>query len=439
MGRNRQPYPIPEPGPGFRLGIRALRKTFPRRVQTFPPEEVTRVSSREVDPQDSGLVRDDVETIWRSVVAYYHMGLQPSIALCVRHRGQVILDRSIGHARGNGPQATSHTPREIATPDTLYNMFSASKAVTAMLIHLLDDRGLVHLDDAVCEYIPEFARHKKHWITIRHVLTHRAGIPVVPGEDIDLDMLVERERMLTAICDAKPASGAGRRLAYHAVTGGFILAEIILRVTGKNVRELLQEEVCDPLGFDRLNYGVPTSRIKDVAVESFTGPTPRFPYSRLLERALGVGMEEAVRIANDERFVTGIVPAGNVFGTANDVCRFFELLRCEGTLDGTRVFDRRTVRRAVSEQSYRELDTVMMLPVRYGMGFMLGGHHLSFYGHDTPRAFGHLGFTNIVAYADPEREISVALMNNGKPFIAPEQALWLRIPRVIARTIVRPR
>jgi CubicO group peptidase (beta-lactamase class C family) len=106
-------------------------------------------------------------------------------------------------------------------------------------------------------------------------------------------------------------------------------------------------------------------------------------------------------------------------------------------LDGVRIFDRLTVVRAVLEQSYHEMDRVIMLPIRYGVGFMLGSESLSFYGPNTPKAFGHIGFTNVVAWADPERDLSVAIMNNGKPLITPGVLLWLNIMRVIAQRVPR--
>ena len=142
-------------------------------------------------------------------------------------------------------------------------------------------------------------------------------------------------------------------------------------------------------------------------------------------------------MTNDDRFLTGVVPSGNVIGTANEVCRFFELLVRGGELDGVRIFDRLTVVRAVLEQSYHEMDRVIRLPIRYGVGFMLGSESLSFYGPNTPKAFGHIGFTNVVAWADPERDLSVAIMNNGKPLITPGVLLWLNIMRVIAQRVPR--
>src|SRR5262249_8851364 len=143
---------------------------------------------------------------------------------------------------------------------------------------------------------------------------------------------------------------------------------------------------------------------------AFTGLPAFPPQSWALERALGLGVREVTAASNDPRFLTAIVPSGNVIGTANEASRFFQLLLEAGALDGVRVFPTRRVRRAVREQSYLEVDSFLGLPVRYGMGFMLGGDRFTPYGPHTPRAFGHLGFTNVVAWADPDRQISVGLM-----------------------------
>jgi CubicO group peptidase (beta-lactamase class C family) len=415
----------------------SLRRSLLHRVRAYPPEEVTTRNPEEVSPEAVGLSRRDVDRIWNAAVRYYRVGIQPALSVCMRRRGRVFLDRAIGHARGNGPEDPPGTPEVPATPETLFNFFSGSKAVTAMLMHLLDEQGRLRLDDAVAEYIPEFVRHGKEGITIRHVLNHRAGIPGLPPDAIDLDLLADPEKIIEVLCDARPEAKPGRDLAYHAITGGFLLAEICRRVTGKDLRTYLDEQVREPLGFRHMSYGVDRADLPRVARESFTGLPPVFPFSRVVRRALGLSLQEVVQMANDERFLTGVVPSGNIIGTANEISRFFELLVRGGELDGVRVFDRRTVVRAVIEQSYHEMDRIIMLPVRYGVGFMLGSEKLSFYGPDTPRAFGHIGFTNVIAWADPERDISVAIMNNGKPLVTPGVLLWLEIMRVIARSVPR--
>jgi CubicO group peptidase (beta-lactamase class C family) len=349
-----------------------------------------------------------------------------------------VIDRAIGHARGNGPDASPDASRVPATPRTLFNIYSASKAMTAMVVHLLDERGLLHLDDPVAEYLPEFAKHGKDWVTLRHILTHRAGIPAIPDNvRVDLDLLADPWRVVELLCEARPVSPPGRRLAYHALTGGFILGALVERITGRDIRSFWRSEVLDPLGFEHLSYGVPAAEVGAVAENAFTGP-PTIPlYASILKKSFGLGIREACDLSNDPRFLTAIVPGGNVIGTANEASRFFEVLLRGGELDGVRVFGRRTVQRAIMEQTFLEVDSTIGLPVRYGMGFMLGSKWLSFWGHDTPRAFGHVGFTSVSVYADPDRDISVALMTTGKPMISLGQLTWLNVPRTIARVASR--
>lgn len=401
-------------------------------VEPFPAEEVTsRDGLEESEPLLAGLTRGDVEAIWASVEDLYATGLHPAIGLCVRRHGHVLLDRAIGHAAGNAPDDALDAPLVPATPRTLFNIFSASKAVTATVIHLLDERRLLHVDDRVVDYLPEFGRHGKDRTTIRHLLTHRAGIPSIPDAGDKLDLLGDWDEIVQVLCDLEPAHIAGRQLAYHAVTGGWVLGEIVRRVTGRTIREVLRSEICEPLGLPTMSYGVPPDRVGDVAQNACTGPPVVFPLTLLLQRALGVPFEDAVRISNDPRFQTSIVPAGNVMATAAEVCIWLEMLLRGGEYAGTRILGERTVARAVAEQVYGELDLTLGIPMRYSMGFVLGGKVLSIYGPDTPAAFGHLGFTTVTCYADPQRDISVCLMTSGKQFLSPR--LWRHLG--VLRTI----
>jgi len=401
-------------------------------------EEVTSIRrEREVKPRSVGIDARAVDGIWAAVERLYRSGIHPAIQLCVRCRGSVVIDRAIGHARGNGPGDLFGTPKELARPDTPFNIFSASKAVTAMVIHWLDQRNLLRLDDPVCEYLPEFARHGKENITLRHVLTHRAGIPNVPADAMDLELLDKPNEIVRLLCDAKPTSIPGRQLAYHAISGGFVLGEVVRRVAGKDIRALLDQHILQPLGFRWMRYGVSVRDVDRVALSYVTGP-PQLPIVPIaLRRALGVAHEDAVRLSNDPRFLVGIVPAGNVVTTADELSRFYQLLLNGGELDGVRIFEPRTIRRATAEQSYLEFDLTLGLPVRYGMGFMLGGRWLSFYGPDTERAFGHLGFTNIVSWADPQRQIAAALITSGKPLVYPQLYYAYDIVRQIGAAVRR--
>ncbi|MGH7787849.1 MAG: serine hydrolase domain-containing protein, partial [Candidatus Binatia bacterium] len=384
-------------------------------------DSVTSINrAAEVDAAALDVAPDAVDKIWGSVQRLYRSGIHPAIQLCVRRHGEVLIDRAIGHAAGNGPDDPPHGRTLPATYATPFNIYSASKAVTAMLIHLLDQRRLIHLADPVCEYIPEFGCQGKDVITIQHVLTHRAGIPNLPPEIMDLDSLENEDEIVRLLCNAVPTWRPGRRLAYHAITGGFVLGEIVRRVTGKSIRDFLRQEILQPLGFRWMSYGVAPRDVEQVAINHFTGPPLVPPISTMLARALGAPMDRVIALSNDPRFLTAVIPAGNIVSTANELSRFYQLLLNAGTLDGVTVFEPRTIRRAVQEHSYLEFDLTLVLPLRYAMGFMLGGQILSLYGPDTQAAFGHLGFTNIISWADPERQVAGALMTSGKPLVYPE-------------------
>ena len=373
------------------------------------------------EPADAGGVEEEaVERIWRSALDLYRTGVHPALQICVRREGAVILNRAIGHARGNGPREGADAEKVPATPETPFLIYSGAKAVTAFVCHLLAERGLFSLDDPVCEHIPGYERHGKDGITIGHVLAHRAGVPNLPRTALDLAHVGDREFLCEILCDAKPFARPGRFLAYHAVSGGFILGEIVERVTGKTIREVLAEEVLDKLGFRWTNYGVAPGDAETVALNYVTGPAAVPPLSNLLTRALGLPFDQLVAASNDPRFLTAMVPAANTVTTAWELSRLYELMRRGGELDGVRVMKPETIRHALTEQSHLEIDLSLGFPTRFAYGFMLGARVVSLYGRDTQHAFGHLGFTNILSWADPERASSVAVLTNGKPALYPE-------------------
>lgn len=398
-----------------------------RRVSVPRDLESVTAIGREQAAGAGGMSEESVERIWSAAVDLYRSGVHPAVQVCVRRQGAVVLDRAIGHARGNGPGDAADANAEPVTTDTPFVIYSGAKAVTAFVVHMLHERGALDISDRVCQHIPEYDRYGKGEITIAQVLAHRAGVPNFPREALDLDRSRDREFQLRALCEAKPFAKPGRFLAYHAVSGGYILGEIVNRVTGKDIRTVLAEEILDPLGFRWTNYGVAPQDISRVAVNYVTGPPTSPPFSQLLSRALGLPFDDLVEISNDERFLTAIVPSANVITTANELTRFYELLRLGGELDGIRVMTPQTIRNAITEQSRLEVDLSLGFPTRFGYGLMLGAQLLSLYGRDTQHAFGHLGFTNMLAWADPERALACAVMTNGKPVFYPELHRFYRL------------
>ena len=408
-------------------------KLFPCKTIRIP-DDLTSVTSYkladEVNPSEAGMSQEEVQALWAGVEDLYRSGIHPAISFCLRRQGKVVLKRAIGHARGNGPDDTPNTEKILATPDTPICLFSVSKAATAMLIHLLDERGQIHLMDPVSYYIPEFVASGKENITIHHILSHRGGIPNPPRE-LDPEIIFNHDEIVKLLCKAKPVSPGGRRTAYHAITGGFILGEIVHRVTGKDLRELLHETVQKPLGFRYFNFGVPEEETNRVAVNYYTGVPLIFPFTTIIKRALGASWKDVVRISNDSRFMKVIIPCANLFSTADEVSRFFQLLLNKGELDGMRIFNPLTIYHAIMEVGKPEVDRTVMIPMRYGAGMILGNKPIGMYGPFTQHAFGHLGFSNIFCCADPERDIVVSLLTTGKamlgPHIIPLARLLLRI------------
>ncbi|MEO6885090.1 MAG: serine hydrolase domain-containing protein [Jatrophihabitantaceae bacterium] len=411
---------------------RRLHRTLPagldplRRVPV--PRDLDAISdigAAETDPTAVGMTAGGVAQIWTQAQRLYRWGMYPALTLCIRRCGEIVLDRSMGWAHGVGSAG------ELATPQTPFCIYSSSKAITATVIHLLDERGVLNIGDRVCDYLPEFRGDHREDITIEHVLSHRAGIPTIPRELNDLDRLDDHDFMLEAISRVPVRSRPGSQLAYHAVSGGIVLGEVVRRATGQDIRAVLSELILNPLGFRWTNYGVAPTDLPLVGACVPTGLPVFPPLSTMLTRALGLPADEVTRIGNDPRFLTGILPSANVVSTANELSRFMDLLRAGGTLDDVQILRPRTIRRAIRERSYHQVDHTLGLPIRHGAGFMLGADRLSLYGPDTDEAFGHLGFTNVMAWADPRRELAVALITSGKPIAGPHLSDLLRLARTI--------
>jgi CubicO group peptidase (beta-lactamase class C family) len=368
-------------------------------------------------------------------VNLYRARVHPAVQVCLRVGGAVVLDRAIGHARGNGPGEGAEAERVLATPQTPFLIYSGSKAITAFVVHILVERGALALDDPVAKYIPKYGAHGKEGITIGHVLAHRAGVAALPRQAFDLDRVNDREFLLGLLSDARPLGKPGEFLAYHAVSGGFILAEVVERATGKDIATVLSEEIRGPLGFRWTSYGVAAADIETIGRDYVTGPPSLPPLSQLITRALGVGLDQLVELSQDRRFLTAVVPSANVVTTANELSRFYEIFRNGGELDGVRVVEPQTVRRAITEQSRLEVDLTLGFPTRFGYGLMLGSAFLSLFGRDTQHAFGHLGFTNMLAWADPQRALSCAVMTNGKPIVYAELPRFYNLMQRITSSV----
>lgn len=366
----------------------------------------------ECRPDSVGMSSADIERIWTAVERWYRTGQNPAITLVMRRRGQVVMKRAIGALRGNGPG--EHGPLEPLSPDAPICLFSASKSISALLIHKLVDDGRLRLDDRVCHYIPEFAARGKDHVTIRELLAHRAGIPSIPVRNPDAELLLDWDRLVSLLCAAKPTYEGFQAQAYHALTAGYIAGELVRRVSGMDLRDALRQWIAEPLGCRYLGYGLAPALRAESPKHHLVGPRPIWPLSAFIQRILGVGFERAVELSNSPAFHEAIIPAGNIYASADDASRVFQMLLDGGRWNGRQLLSPQVVEEARRPAGPLRFDGMLAAPLRFSPAFILGESPLGLYGLDCKEAFGHLGFLNVICWADPRRELSVALLTTGK-------------------------
>lgn len=294
----------------------------------------------------------------------------------------------------NGRLVLDHT--QGCAPDSLFWLFSVSKPYVALLVHLLAERGRLGLDDPVAAHWPQYAQRGKDAITIRHVLAHRAGVPLASGSLLgDAAAMADWPRAVRQAERARPRWPAGEVPAYHVLTYGFILGELIRRVTGVGPAELLRTEILDPLGLHDTYLELP------VAARGRALP--------LLGRG-GPGQAGFAMVFNRPRVRRAVIPAASVSTTAADLALLHQaLLDHAGPLTPGVVAEARRV------SSDGELDRQIRQPMRWGYGFQLGGAA----GQDRPMGtlagldtFGHNGSGTCLAWADPDRRLIMVYLTN---------------------------
>lgn len=392
-----------------------------------------------IGPEDAGsLDPAAIERIWEAARHWYRAGMQPAIQLCLRHNGTVVLNRAIGHAWGNGPDDPADADRVPVSTSTPFCVYSAAKAISTTVVHMLVERGAFSLDDRVCDYLPSYTGHGKERTTIRHVMTHSAGVPFATGPRADVRRVNDSDYTRARLSEFKPIHRPGLVHIYHGVTWGPLVREIVSAATGRNIREILATEILDPLGFRWTNYGVAEADVPLVAPSYVTGKPLPAPIAAALRTALGGTMTQIIPFSNTPVFLTSVVPSSSTVSTADELSRFAEILRRGGELDGVRVMRPDTLAAAVRPCRRLRPDVATGLaPIRWGTGFMLGSKRFGPFGADAAAAFGHTGLTNVAIWADPARGLAAGLISSGKPGRHPEAGRFTALLNQITAQIPR--
>ncbi|MGM9385518.1 serine hydrolase domain-containing protein [Streptomyces antibioticus] len=308
--------------------------------------------------------------------------------------------------------------------DTLVNVWSTTKGPTALCAHILADRGLLDLDAPVAAYWPEFAAGGKENVLVRHLLSHRAGLAGL-REPHSLEQLYDWELTTARLAAMEPWWEPGTRSGYHALTYGFLVGEVVRRVSGLLPGAFLEREVTGPLGVD-FTIGLPEKEAGRAAElvhpRAAHASEQAKVFAQLAPAAIAAlanppaGAAEACTPA----WRAAEIPAANGHGTARAVAALYGVLAGRGSYGGRRVLSAEAAERVREGQgACRDLVLGAGFPheTEIGLGLWLSGPNGS-YG-PNPRAIGHDGFGGSCGLADPDAGVSLGyVMNRMGPHIA---------------------
>ncbi|MDX1648972.1 MAG: serine hydrolase domain-containing protein, partial [Myxococcota bacterium] len=352
--------------------------------------------------------------------------------VCVYHRGECVVDLW-GGRRDRAGRPWLH--------DTMSPSFSTTKGVASTLVHMMRDRGLLDYDDPVAKHWPGFAKAGKERITVRHVLAHQSGLYHIRQMIDDARRMLDWEHMIAAIEEAEPLHEPGSHTGYHGLTYGFLVGELLRRVTGQGFPALVESEIAKPLGLDGMYVGAPREALPRAAeliwprrswlggelplawLGGRTGAHVRAGarhLTRLFElfrvevdlvslldalapRGIGAfdfGAQETLQAS---------IPAANGLFTARSLARLYAVLAGGGELDGVRLLSRETLAEASRVQEPTPGRAVLPFDMRWRLGW-----HGVMTSRGVPKAaFGHFGFGGSGAWADPRRDLALGLVVNG--------------------------
>jgi CubicO group peptidase (beta-lactamase class C family) len=336
-------------------------------------------------------------------------GTEIGVQVAAYYQGRLAIDTW-------GGLADERTGRKV-DGETLFNVYSVAKAVTATALHMQVDRGLIEYDAPIARYWPEYAAHGKQKTTVRHALTHRAGIPQMP-EGVTPERMCDWDWMVREIAALKPLAEPGTKTLYQAMSFGWLIGELVRRTDPKqrSIGRFIREEIAEPLGITDLWIGIPDHVESRIArMTNATPPIPEEYLPPLFRLAAPAAVElgpEVFELPNVRR--AEIAGVGGIFNARSEA-RFFAMLANGGELDGVRLLSKELVATFNTPRANtEEPDTVMFnmpMPITIA-GFWYGGDRPVVRPIRNPRAFCHPGAGGSIGWADPEVNLAVAICHN---------------------------
>lgn len=328
-------------------------------------------------------------------------------AVCVIVDGETVVDLWGGTA---DPETGEPWQR-----DTLVNIMSVTKGATALCAHMLHDRGMLDFDAPVVEYWPEFGQHGKDGITVRMLLNHQAGLPAI-RKPVPEAGFCDWAWVIEALEDECVFWEPGTSAGYHALTFGFLVGEVIRRVSGKSLGTFFREEVAEPLGLD-FWIGLPDAEHRRVCPLKLE---PDNPMLQLLEADPDPQSAFRLAFANSGGILTpggwdspdayrAEFGAAGGLANARSVAGLYTPLALDGSVNGLRLVEPETLRLMAQTQSALMIDGTVGVPLgRFALGFDKDASDIGF----PEAAFGHSGWGGANGFADPESGLAFGYVMN---------------------------
>ena len=355
--------------------------------------------------------------------------------LAVYRRGVRVLEAGGGLARVR--------TRVPVTPESLFVMFSSTKGLAGLAMLMLYERGAFHYDEPVVKYWPEFASivPEKRQVTIRHVMSHRAGFPLGPRW-LNVDYWGDREAIRRAMIEIPLRFTPGAKNAYHAMNYGHMVNELVSRIDGRDCRQFLREEVFAPLGLRDSYVGLPEDEALEARVAwcyheivlnaaratGVVGPAESASAAVLdapeltEKRPIPPQYRDTPELAHDfNRPETwrAVLPAAGGIAAARDLAAVYAVLAQGGSGRGVSLVSADGLAQVTAPTNRPgDLDGTIGFPMRWGLGFHMGTHGRG----STMRTFGHGGAGGQIGFADPDRELAFAFLTNGE--LSPDFVVW---------------
>lgn len=362
-------------------------------------------------PEEVGIDPTKLHALFQRAEREVRDGLLPSVQIAIARRGKIAGMLTVGRVTHEGRDAA-------VTNDTLYVVFSATKAITSAAAWLLIEAGQLRTDTRVADIIPEFGTHGKDVITVEQLFTHTAGFPHAPMLATDWH---DHDARMARFAKWRLNWEPGTRFEYHPTSSMWVVAELIERRTGMAYRDFVRVRIAEPLGLPDLYVGLPRAahhRLADIvhvgtlpsAAELKEMGWPEIPENEVTEDALQGFNQAAIREVG--------VPGGGGTMTAADLALFYQALLADGrAADGRQVWQPATLRMARQVRTGDLRDPIFGKRVNRGLGIVIAGDadkaYRGFGRTGSEHMFGHNGAGGQIAWGDPETGISIAYCTNG--------------------------